>query len=290
MIGEARAMGAVSVVNAIACGKGASLALNLPTTARVSVKEERGPWRVTLNGKRIEPSLALQTARRAILMLGRNPDRFSGSIETSTPLPLGVGLKTSSSASVAIALAVASALGKHSCRSRSVLMCSARASLDAGVSVTGAFDDAAACLLGGVNFADNRKMTLLSSMKIERKMEVLVRIPRGRSKRSLVETRHIRRFANLASYIFRIGRQGKIWNAMTLNGLLYSSIYGYDPHDAVSAIEAGAVGAGLSGTGPAVAAVFERQSDAEKLARVWKDDGAAVIRTETCDGGAKVDL
>lgn len=266
------------------------MALNLPTKARVSVKEEKGAWRVTLNGKRIGSSLALQTARRAILMIGRNPDRFSGSIETSTSVPMGVGLKTSSSASVAIALAVASALGKDSCRASSVLRCSAEASLAAGVSVTGAFDDAAACLLGGVNFADNRKMALLSSTKIGRKTEVLVRIPRSRSRRSLVETRRIRRFTNLSSYIFNIGREGRIWKAMTLNGLLYSSIYGYEPHNAVRAIEAGAIGAGLSGTGPAVGAVFENRSDAQKVARIWKDDGAIVINTETSDGGAKVGL
>ncbi len=284
-------MGAISIVNAIACGRGASLALDLPTTAKVSVREERGAWRVFRNGEGIRSSLAIQTARRAILMVGRNPDRFSGTIETSTSVPMGVGLKTSSSASVAIALAVASALGKSSCSASSVLMCSAKASLAAGVSVTGAFDDAAACLLGGVNFADNKKMRLLASMKIGRKMEVLVRIPRSRSRRSSVRTRTVRQFAGLASYIFKTGRErSSIGKAMTLNGLLYSSIYGYEALDALRAIDAGAVGAGLSGTGPAVGAIFERRSDARKAARIWADDGATVISTETCDGGAKVGL
>ena len=51
MIAEAKALGAISVVNAIACGKGASVAVNLPTVAKVHVEEGRGRWRASLNDR-----------------------------------------------------------------------------------------------------------------------------------------------------------------------------------------------------------------------------------------------
>src|SRR5207245_4712619 len=46
---------------------------------------------------------------------------------------------------------------------------------------------------------------------------------------------------------------GHVWDALTLNGLALSSILGEDPRPALSAIEAGAFGAGLSRSGSAVA-------------------------------------
>ena len=137
-----------------------------------------------------------------------------------------------------------------------------------------------------MNFVDNSSRRILSRIRLGRALHVLVRVPREESKRGSIRREYARRFSNLADSIFRIGMEGSTWKAMTLNGLMYSSIYGYDPSDALQALEAGALGSGLSGTGPAVAAVFERQNEAESLARSWAEGGAQVIRTMTSDGGA----
>lgn len=290
MIGEARAMGAISIVNAIACGRGASVGVKLPTVAKVELKEVRGRWRVHLNGRQARSSLAVHTVRRAIRMLGKDPGRYSGSIETMTSAPVGVGLKTSSSSSVAIILAVFSAFGKNRYVARDVLQCSVSASLAAGVSVTGAMDDAASCLLGGVNFADNSTKRVLSSVRLGRPLTVLIRIPQDGSRRASVGASYVRKFSKVAESIFTTGRDGRVWKAMTLNGLLYCSIYGYPPFDALQALEANALGAGLSGTGPAVGAVFDDEGEPQRLARLWDEGGAKVIRTETSDGGATIVL
>ncbi len=286
MMGEATAMGAVSVVNALACGKGATVAVRLPTSARIEVNEHRGGWRVTMNGRQVKPALAMQTVMAAIRMIGRDPKEYSGSVVTKTSAPVGVGLKTSSSSSVAIALAVLSAFGEKPRRATDVLRCSASASLAAGVSVTGAMDDAASCLVGGANFVDNSSGRLLSAVRLGSPKPVLIRVPTGRSKRSNVRLSYVKRFSDLATSIFETAKQGHLWKAMTLNGLLYSTIYGYSPYTSLNALGAGALGSGLSGTGPAVAAVFDDRNQMESLASVWSNDAAALIRTETCDGGA----
>jgi shikimate kinase len=288
MMGQAKTMGAISVVNAIACGKGGTLAVNLPTFANVEVKEKRGGWLVSLNDKRLNSSLAVQTVRLAIRKLGEDPGGYSGSINTKTSVPIGVGLKTSSSSSTAIALATFSAFGKNSYEVEDVLECSVSASLAARASVTGALDDAASCLLGGANFADNSTRRILSSIRLGDPMTVLIRVPPVRSRRALIGLDYVKKFSNIAESIFTMGRDGSIWKAMTLNGLLYCSIYGYQPSDSLEALEEGALGASLSGTGPAVAAVLDSHDSSVKLAEIWKKGGAKVIRTETTDGSATI--
>ncbi|MDG6953113.1 MAG: shikimate kinase [Nitrososphaerota archaeon] len=288
MIGRAEAMGAISVVNAIACGKGATVSVKLPTSAKLELREQRGSWHVSLNGRKTESTLVVQTVRHAIRKLGRDPSRYSGSIQTATSAPIGVGLKTSSSSSVAVALATFSAFGRTAYRPSEALDCSVSASLSAGVSVTGALDDAASCLLGGVNFANNSSGRILSTAALRRQLKVVIKVPKGKSRRGQVSLNEVRKFSKTAESIFRVGRRGGVWKAMTLNGFLYSSIYGYHPLDALRALEAGALGAGLSGTGPAFAAVFDESGKPNEIAKDWKDGGATVIETETSDRGAVI--
>ncbi len=283
-------MGAITLVNAIASGNGATVSIGLPTLAKVEVKAERGGWHVSLNGRKTGSRLAEEAVRGAIKMLGRDPGRYSGSVRTATSAPVGVGLKTSSSSSVAIILATLSAFGNDTYEQVKVLRSSAHSSVAAGVSLTGALDDAASCLLGGANFTDNATMRIVSSSPLGRRLQVVIRVPQMRSRRSSVRVEYVRKFSKLAQSIFIIGRGGKIWNAMTLNGLLYCSIYRYAPFDAFQAIEAGALGAGLSGTGPAVAAVFENRKQADRLAKIWEVGSARVIKTETSDGGAVIGI
>ncbi len=288
MIGRATAMGAVSVVNAIASRRGASLAVDLPTTAKVTVCDARGKWTESTNGRPATSTLLQCTVRRAIRMLGENPDRYSGRIETETSAPIGVGLKTSSSSSVAAALATFSAFGSHDYTPEEILECSVSASLAAGTSVTGAMDDAGASLLGGAVFTDNRSNRIVATVRLGEPLTVLIMVPGGGSRRASVPVSEVRRFAKVVDSLFDRARRGEMWKAMTLNGLLYSAIYGYSSSTALEGLEGGALGAGLSGTGPAVACVFDDAAGADKLESRWKDDGGKTIRTETSDGGAVI--
>lgn len=75
---------------------------------------------------------------------------------------------------------------------------------------------------------------------------------------------------------------GDHWGSMTMNGLLFSALLHHDPSPAVRAIELGALGAGLSGTGPATVAVFDPTlaDPMERLKEEWAADGSSVI--EAC--------
>jgi shikimate kinase len=282
---RATTFGAISVINAIASGKGATASVRLTTHVEVELHEDsRREWEVLVNGRGVESRLAIESARRAIEGLGKDSASFSGRIATSSTIPIGIGLKTSSSSSTAIALAVREALGAGAFDPKKVFDCSIEASLASGASITGALDDAASCLLGGLNMTENLSRKVISSRLFERKLKVMILVPRERGGgRGRVDPQFIRKFGGLADTFFRMSLEGDPWKAMILNGLMFSSILKYDPFPALHAVELGALGAGLSGTGPAVAAVFDpsRQSEMDALAKDWAADGSEVILTET---------
>jgi shikimate kinase len=275
--------GAISIVNAIASGRGATASVRLTTEAEVEIEGSPGEWEVVVNGKKAESSLAVETVRRAIRMAGKDPSGFCGRVQTTSSVPMGVGLKTSSAASTAVAIATFAALGQKAFDPKKVLDCSVEASLASGASVTGALDDAAGCLLGGVNMTDNLGRRVVSSKLFDKKLKVVIRVPKVRSRREAVDPLFIKKFGGLADLFFEMSLKGDYWRAMVLNGMTYSSILKYDPFPALLAVERGALGAGLSGTGPAVAAVFDpsKSEGIEGLAKEWAADGSGVIETET---------
>jgi shikimate kinase len=280
---KASTFGAISIVNAIAGGRGATASVRLTTEAEVEIDASPGEWEVVVNGKSSSPSLAVETVRRAIKGAGKDPFAFSGRVQTTSAVPIGVGLKTSSAASASIALAVYGALGQKAFDPKKVLDCSVEASLASGASVTGALDDAAGCLLGGLNMTDNLARKVVSSKLFDKMLKVVIKVPKTPSNRESVDPQFIRRFGGLTNLFFDMCLKGDYWRAMVLNGMAYSSILKYDPFPALHAVELGALGAGLSGTGPAVAAVFDplKQVGIDALAEEWASDGSSVIETET---------
>jgi len=280
---RAATFGAVSIVNAIASGRGATASVRLTTEAEVEMEASKGDWEVFVNGESTGSRLAVETVRLAIKGAGKDPGSFSGRVRTTSSVPIGVGLKTSSASSTAIAIAVFAALGQKAFDPKKVLDCSVEASLASGASVTGALDDAAGCLLGGVNMTNNLARKVVRSKLFDKKLRVVIRVPETRSRREAVDPEFIRRFGGLTDLFFEMSLKGDYWRAMVLNGMVYSSILKYDPFPALRAVELGALGAGLSGTGPAVAAVFEpsKLTEIDALKKDWAADGSRVIETET---------
>jgi shikimate kinase len=86
----------------------------------------------------------------------------------------------------------------------------------------------------------------------------------------------IKRISQLA---YDAARNGHVWDALTLNGLAFSAVLGEDPRPALSAIEAGALGAGLSGKGPAVVAVVE-ENHSKMVRQAFENFEGRIIETE----------
>jgi len=180
-------------------------------------------------------------------------------ITTYSDIPIAVGLKSSSSAAVAVGLAVLDALEKQ-VETHLFLRVIAEASQRSGVSITGAMDDAAACMLGGIVLTDNHGRKLLRNVPVQEDLAAAILVPPRRTFTRSFRKELLKPIKPLVLEAFRIAERGDYWAAMTLNGLLHAAALNIPTAPIVEALRAGALGAGVSGTGPAIAAVAPRDS------------------------------
>lgn len=260
---EAVAYGAGTIINAIATGKGAAFGVDLWTKASVKLTGEAG---VTvgriLSDPEEKPKLIEKCVKKVFSHFGVE-EKYGAYVETDSNIPIARGLKSSSSAANAIVLATSAALGR-SLNDLEAVKLGVEASIDANVTVTGAFDDACASYFGNVVVTDNGAMSIQKIFELKDKLKVLFHVPKRKVYTAEIDLEKVRRFTHLVEVAYNEALGGNYWLAMKLNGLIYSVALGYSPAIASDAISAGATSVGLSGKGPAVAAVVSE----DKLDRV----------------------
>ncbi len=81
----------------------------------------------------------------------------------------------------------------------------------------------------------------------------------------------------LVETAFEKAMAGKLWEALTLNGLVYSAASNQNTSIAIDALAAGAVAAGLCGKGPAITAVTPTDKVEKVKAALQKYDGEVLL-------------
>ena len=276
--GQAYACGAGTIINAIATWKGAAFGIDLRTEAEVTLTDDRKIIGTIDGGG--DTSLI---ERCVELTLSRFGGDYGANISTKSQVPSASGLKSSSAAANATVLATLDALGE-TMEPIDAVKIGVRAALDAGVTITGAFDDACASMLGGFVVTDNKEKNLIS--RIERDSEVLVLAPDLKALSSDTNVSHSRLVAPWVEMAYREALDGNYEKAMTLNGFLYCSALGFSTKPMMAALELGIEGVSLSGTGPSYTALGSPEL-LDKLEPVWKDIGGKVIRTKVNNTGGK---
>jgi shikimate kinase len=278
-VGKAIAYGAVTVVNAISCGLGAALGVKLWTEATVKLTDEPS----AIEGKIIsDPTenteLIVKTVKRVLKHLALE-NEYGAHVETRSNIPIARGLKSSSAAANATALATFDAL-RENAEDLTVINLGVCAAIDAKVTVTGAFDDACASYFGNIIVSDNNSRTILKLFDVEKGEDsVLIYVPTEKSYTADSDVERMRVVRREVRTICEEALTGNYWTAMTLNGLVHSAVLGYNPQIALDAIRNGAVAAGLSGKGPAVAAIA-RSENIEDVLREWQQYSGTIIKTE----------
>lgn len=238
--------GAISIVNAIATGNGSSLGISLSATAQVQLDSGHGVRFVTgKNEDKLINNIVRNTLPNAIMR-----DNMI-TIKVRSEIPIGFGLKSSSAVSNAVALAC-SRLASEEPDDISVIDAAVRASLDAKVSITGAFDDATACYFGGFTLTDNYSRRLIKREPAPENLSALIFLPRNMPRG---DVRKLSDLSGLFTDAFKFAETGDYWKAMTLNGVLAAASLSYSYKPVMAAIERGALAAGISGNGPSVVAV-----------------------------------
>ncbi len=250
-VGEATA--AVSVVNALPTGIGAAIGIELRARAELTAEPSRGAdAELVIQPQGSETRLVREATRRARAAYPI-PEQIPVRLEVSSEIPQGRGLKSSSAVASAIVLAFARAAGAPE-----DLLAIARISADtarsAGVSATGAFDDALAGLVGGLVVTDNVHDRLVRAIVLDPALQVGVWIPSGTHPPS-PETHARFRQESVQSHAAVEAVLRDDWPAaMDLNSDLVERVMGY-PYRPLreEARRRGAIAAGTSGLGPAFA-------------------------------------
>jgi len=257
--GQALSHGAISILNAFPTGKGGALGIDLWTRAKVTLREGPGQISGFISSDPQESNdLLIAVVRKTLEHYGYER-KAHGEVITSSNIPTAVGLKSSSAAANAVALATVSALGEQHDDDRLIAI-GVEASIESGTSLTGAYDDSFASYHGGAIMTDNDRRKVEKVLKVPRDLKVLILVPPRKTRTGRLDRTRFAPIRRISELAYSEAGIGHLWDAITLNGLAVASILGEDPRPALSAIEAGALGAGLSGKGPAIAAIVDENS------------------------------
>jgi shikimate kinase len=212
---------------------------------------------------------------------------YGARVQTRSEIPIAVGLSSSSAAANAAVLATFAALGRKP-KPKLVLDLGIDAAFEAGVTITGAFDDAAASFFGSGIISDNWKRKVLKRFRVDPKLDIVIYVPRARLPTAEVKVAQTKQIVKSIEFVHRQAMRGNIFGALTLNGLLYSCALGHDPTVALDALAGGALAAGLTGTGPAVVAITKPRNS-KAIVSDWKKRGGRVIVTNPAVEGARIE-
>jgi shikimate kinase len=251
---EAIAHGAATIVNAIALGKGAAFGVDLWTKAKVRLTEEPNLIKGEITSDPAESTALIENTVSRVFKHFNVEKRFGAKVKTWSNIPIARGLKSSSVAANAVALATVAALGK-TLDDMTVVKLGVDAAFDAKVTVTGAFDDACASYFGGAVVTDNLKRKLLKRVTLPEDLTALFHVPSRKAYTVDSDVNRLQIVKPLVKIAYEEAAKGNFWEALSLNGIVYSSALGFDTSVALDALAAGALAAGLCGKGPAVTAV-----------------------------------
>ncbi|MBP2250722.1 shikimate kinase [Halarchaeum solikamskense] len=282
MDGSAEAPAAGTVLNALATGRGAAFAIDRYTRADV----ELGGGGAVTGAVAGEPDADTRLVERCVeLACETYGDGVRGGhVETSSEVSMAAGLKSSSAAANATVLAALDALGVADDVPREdAALLGVRAARDVGVTVTGAYDDASASMLGGLTVTDNDRDVLLA--RDDPDWDVLVWTPDERAFSADADAERCARIAPLAAHVEELTFAGRYGLAMTINGFAFCGALDFPLAPLVEAMPA-VDGVSLSGTGPSYVAVGER-SALEDLQDTWETKPGTTFRTTTQHDGAR---
>ena len=286
---KVRSPGSATIINAISTGCGSAFGIELFVDAEVRLKSGEG---ITCRTDQEVDTTLMEICAKQVLKKFDVESRVE--IRTESTLPVASGLSSSSAVSNAVTMALTHALEDEyeidavnvGLDDLGILNLAVDSSLEAGVTVTGAFDDASASYFGGISVTDNFQREIIRHEKWDMQ-NILIYMPDKKSPTAEADVARMKLLAPWVKLAFKEVLKGNIHQALTLNGLLYCSALGFNPDIALDALEAGAVAAGLSGTGPSFVAITD-EKNSRNVEDAWKSYPGKVIKTKVDNQGTQV--
>ncbi|MEN6592376.1 MAG: shikimate kinase [Methanobacterium sp.] len=286
---KVRSPGSATIINAISTGCGSAFGIELFVDAEVQLKSGEG---ITCRTDQEVNTTLMEICAKRVLEKFKVESRVE--IKTESTLPVASGLSSSSAVSNAVTMALTHALEEEyeidavnvGLNDLGILNLAVDSSLEAGVTVTGAFDDASASYFGGISVTDNFQREIIRHEKWNMQ-NILIYMPDKKSPTAEADVARMKLLAPWVKLAFKEVLNGNIHQALTLNGLLYCSALRFNPDIALDALEAGAVAAGLSGTGPSFVAITDEENSGN-VEDTWKSYPGRVIKTKVDNQGTQV--
>ncbi|MGB7936701.1 MAG: shikimate kinase [Nitrososphaeraceae archaeon] len=259
--------GAISIVNAVATGYGSAMGISL--NVKVEIISKKGSGLIFQKGG---GSLMIKKIIYDVLQ-SKYINNNQLLININSEVPSGMGLKSSSAVSNAVALACISLTNKE-ISDEFVLNSAVDASLYAKTTITGAYDDSTACYYGGFVTTDNYKRKIWKRENSPMDISAVIFLPNNKKRGDVTR---LKLLSDIYLEAFQLANSGQYWKAMTLNGVLTSSLLSNSYTITRMCLENGALAASISGNGPAIAAVV-RESEVQKIKSVLSNlDGRVII-------------
>ena len=271
MKGTGLSYGAVSVMNAIPCGIGSTIGISLRTEAVIEDSDKKKV--LTIGRPNVSPVLSQICVKRTREKIGQSTDD-GYRLEIRTKIPSSMGLKSSSSVCNAVISAVLDAYGEKMDQI-DIIRLGVECAKECGVTITGAFDDACGCGLGGLVITNNTKNELILRKEIP-KYDVVICVPdRSIPKSKVPVEKYHELSARYEEMVPRI--ENDYFSVLTENGKCVDNIIGRSNGLAEKALSEGALAAGITGTGPATAVIVNK-GEGERMADIL---GCKVILSRT---------
>ena len=279
-----RSPGSATIINAIATGFGSAFGIGLDIKC---VAKSTNNSITCSNDVGADNTLMELCAEKVFNHYDVDKNEFGIDLKTESSLPMASGLSSSSASSNAIVKVVSSIICEEFNYSPlddlEIINMAIDASLDAGVTITGSFDDATASYFGGVVVTDNKNREFLIKEKME-EHPILVYMPNFYSKSGDSNPERMKLLSPLVETAFAFAKQKNYFKALNLNGLIYSATLGFDSTIAIDALEAGAIASGLSGTGSSFVAIVNNES-IDDVKESWSKYDGKVIETNIDNKG-----
>ena len=259
--------GAISIVNAVATGYGSAMGISLNVKVEIISKKGSGLIFQKGGGSHMIKKIIYDVLQSKYI----NNNQLL--ININSEVPSGMGLKSSSAVSNAVALACISLTNKE-ISDEFVLNSAVDASLYAKTTITGAYDDSTACYYGGFVTTDNYKRKIWKRENSPTDISAVIFLPNNKKRGDVTR---LKLLSDIYLEAFQLANSGQYWKAMTLNGVLTSSLLSNSYTITRMCLENGALAASISGNGPAIAAVV-RESEVQKIKSVLSNlDGRVII-------------
>lgn len=279
-----RSPGSATIINAIATGFGSAFGIGLDI--RCEAKSISSGIECA-NDVGADTGLMDLCVRKVFDHYDIDENDFGVSLKTKSTLPMASGLSSSSASSNAIVKVTSEIIAEEFDLSHltdlEVVNMAIDASLDAGVTITGSFDDATASYFGGVVVTDNKNRKFIINEKMD-EHDILIYMPNFHSKSGESDVGRMKVLSPLVETAYDFASKKEYFKAINLNGLIYASTLGFDSAIAIDALQAGAFASGLSGTGSAFFAVVDNDST-DDVQDAWSKYEGQVIETAVDNEG-----